>query len=160
MSPVMDDRGRLFGRVNILDLLVLLLIVALAIFALTRVHDTTSTTFKLRTTLKADKLRYAPVDKIKVGQTVRDDSGNVLGKVESVYNPFSTEEVPTAAGGLNTPISTMYHDLTVVVVGEAQGSVSSPRIGNTRIQSNALFQVSGPDWTVKMQIVGFEQVKP
>ena len=83
MSPLLDDRGRLFGRVNILDILVLLLIVALGAFAFTRVHETSGTAFTLRTTLRADKLRYPPVEQIRVGQSVRDDSGNVQGKVES-----------------------------------------------------------------------------
>ena len=160
MSPLLDDRGRLFGRVNILDILVLLLIVALGAFAFTRVHETSGTAFTLRTTLRADKLRYPPVEQIRVGQSVRDDSGNVLGKVESVNAVPATEEVPTAEGGLRYPVSTMYYDLIVVAVGPAQGSSSSPRIGTAPIQNNELVQVAGPGWTVKMQIVGFEKVKP
>ena len=33
MSPFIDDRGRLFGRVSVVDIIVLLLIVAVGAFA-------------------------------------------------------------------------------------------------------------------------------
>ena len=161
MSPFIDDRGRLFGRVNILDIFVLLLIVVLAVFAFTRTRDATVTTFKVRTTLKAEKLREPPVDKIKVGQTVRDDIGNVLGKVERPPTTIPTkEEVPTAEGGLAYPDSQVYYDLSIDVVGTAQGSKSSPRVGSTPVNKGATIQVVGPGWTFKAVIQDWAVVNP
>ena len=36
MSRVLDERGRIFGKVNVVDLLVLVVVVALVVFAVTR----------------------------------------------------------------------------------------------------------------------------
>ena len=184
MSPLIDDRGRLFGRLNILDIFVVLLVVVLAVFAFTRVRDTNTTTFRLRTTLEADKVRgdVSPIatksgepsstvnseppsilDKIKVGQIVRDDSGNVLGKVESAPQAEPTvEELPTQNAGLRYTSSQIYYDLTISVVGDAQGSKSSPRIGSLPISTNStnVIQVVGPGWSAKMTIGPWEVVKP
>jgi hypothetical protein len=184
MSPFIDDRGRLFGRLNILDIFVVLLVVVLAVFAFTRVRDTNTTTFRLRTTLEVDKVRgeVSPtatspgepltdvnsrppsvLDKIKVGQTVRDDSGNILGKVETAPKVERTvEEQPTQDGDLRYPPSQIYYDLTITVVGDAQGSKSSPRIGSLpiSISSTNFIQVVGPGWSAKMTIGPWEVVKP
>ena len=162
MPPLIDDRGRLFGRVNILDIFVLLLIVVLAVFAFTRVRDQQVASFKVRFTLVSDRgLRPPNTSGVAVGQTVRDDAGTILGKVESAPTPNQTvEEGFDASGNLVTGDSTIYSDVTIVVVGTAQGSPTSPRIGDMPLRQNRIVQAVGPTWEYKTQIRDVEVVKP
>ena len=85
MSRFLDERGRIFGKVNVVDILVLLVIIAVVVFAVVRFTGASSETVPLKVTYTVEEVRQATVDAIQetveVNGTVRDDGGTVLGKV-------------------------------------------------------------------------------
>ena len=56
--------------------------------------------------------------------------------------------------------SPVYFDLSIVVVGKAQGSDKEPRIGSTPLRRGRFVQTIGPTWEVKTQIWDVEVIKP
>ena len=81
MSRFIDIEGRIFGKVNIIDILVVLLIVAVGVFIFLRAQGTGNQLVGVRTTFAVEKVRYLTVDAIKMGDQVHDESGSLLGTV-------------------------------------------------------------------------------
>ncbi len=94
MSRFLDERGRIFGKVNVVDILVLLAVIALIVFAIVRVEAPSSTTVPISVTIRAQLQRRDQVGNlIAVRGTLKDDTGTTLGTIESVTAHPSSEEV-------------------------------------------------------------------
>ena len=102
MSRFLDARGRIFGKVNIVDLIVLIVIVAVVVFALVRTTGDSSTMIPIRVTYTVEEVRQGTVDAItkavQAGATVRDDGGTVLGIVEKAEVHAHERGVPDPRG--------------------------------------------------------------
>ena len=85
MSPFIDDRGRLFGRVSVVDIIVVLLIVAVGAFAWGRFSSDEAKMKGLPDGgLRREDARSRRSTESNVGEKVRDDGGAGLGAIEDV----------------------------------------------------------------------------
>ena len=102
MSRLLDERGRIFGVVNVVDVIVLLLIIAVVAFAVVRTSGSTSKTVPIDVTYRVEEVRQATVDQllgaVQVKATVRDDGGTLLGTVVKATATPTREEWPNAQG--------------------------------------------------------------
>ena len=153
MSPVIDDRGRLFGKVSVVDLFVLLLLVALALFAYVRFAGTDTVEGPYRLTLTVEKVRDVTVVQFQEGDTVTDEGGTVLGRIVSPPSGTATPiEVPTWIGDLVLTPSKLYKDVSVIVQGRGNHSSSTWRVGSLELAVGKILTVRGPGWEVKATI--------
>src|SRR5680860_890561 len=154
MSPVLDDRGRLFGKVSVVDLFVLLLLVALALFAYARFAGTDTVEGPYELTLTVEKVRDATFAQFEVGDTVTDEGGTVLGHVASFSVTPTRTEVSTDDGRLVEQPSPVFSDVSVVVEGRTDLSSATIRVGSLRLAVGKVLTVRGPGWEVKATIMG------
>lgn len=149
MSPFIDDRGRLFGRVSVVDIIVLLLIVAVGAFAWGRFAGDQTKMKDYRMVLYVASIRDPTVTQSNEGDKVRDDTGAVLGRIEKVAPPAGTPtEVPTADGHLIPRPSPVFQQITITIKGQAQ--VSGPHgqetvmVGGTVLRAGTSLVLVGP----------------
>lgn len=158
MSPLLDERGRIGGRVNLVDLVAVVLVVALAVFLYVS-FSTGGETATVRATFRISQVRGPTVDQVKEGQEVHDLAGNRLGVVEKVTVAPSRVEVSTADGGLKMAESSLYFDVTVVVEGQGTASSSSVRVGNVPLRVGKWIELVGPAYEIRSQVWGVEVVE-
>lgn len=137
MSRFLDERGRIFGKVNIIDILVLLVIVAVVVFAVVRLTGNAATTVPVRVTFQVKEIRNADARRLqtywKSGVTLSEESGTVLGKVQEVTVTPTREEYLTSDNQLQEFDSPILSDVDVVVLGSAQRSNTSAHIGSVSV---------------------------
>ena len=154
MSRFLDDRGRLFGKVNIVDLLVLLVIIAVVVFAVVRMTGTSSKTVPVRVTYVVEAVRQASVDALQAKGTVTDDGGTELGKVQDVTVTPTLVEVPTADGQLKAVESPVFNDVSIVVLGQGRVAGSTVRIGSVPMRVGKKVTLVGTGYEVQTVIMG------
>jgi hypothetical protein len=161
MSPFIDDRGRLFGRVSVVDIIVLLLIVAVAAFAWGRFAGDEAKMKDYRMEAFISQTRVPLVTESNIGDTVRDEGGAVLGRIESVVveesgvdvleQPLGTETAdyqPKVWGGA----STVFKDVTITIKGQAEVSGKDIVVGGTPMRAGNPLVVVGPGYSPKTVI--------
>lgn len=93
---IIDNKGRLFGLINILDLAVLIIVLGILVFGFSRVNKNTVAKKETKTaeiTYEIKKVRQVTVDAINVGDPIYHyDKGTYIGKIISKdVKPFSEE---------------------------------------------------------------------
>lgn len=160
MSRFLDERGRIFGKVNVVDLLVLLVIIAVVVFAAVRFTGGSSKTVPVRVTYTVEEVRQATVDALKSESaakgTVADDGGTVLGEVEEVVVEPTLEEFMTPDGELKAFDSPVFNDVNIVVHGEGRVSGSTVRIGSVPMRVGKKVTLVGPGYEVQTVIMRVE----
>jgi hypothetical protein len=162
MSRFLDERGRIFGKVNVVDILVLLAVAALIVFAVARTQGTSSTTVPVQVTIRVELVRQVTVDRLlKATGTIKDDGGTTLGKVEKVSSQPSDEEILNPlTGKLEKQASPLYQDVDIVVASHAVFSGGHYRIGSLSISAfKKLTIIGAPDFTEQAEILDVEQSK-
>ncbi len=154
MSRFLDDRGRLFGKVNIVDLIVLLVIIAVVVFAVVRMTGSSSKTVPVRVTYVVEAVRQATVSALQAKGTVTDDGGTGLGKVQDVVVTPTLVEVPTSDGGLKAVESPVFSDVSIVVLGSGRVSGSTVRIGSVPMRVGKKVTLVGTGYEVQTVIMG------
>lgn len=149
---LLDDRGRLFGKVNVIDLLVLVLLAALVVFVFARFDKTAAANGTIRTTFVIEKLRETSVRQFQMGDGIYDDSGLYLGKVTQRTEVPTVTDVPTATGDLNPAESRLTKDLTLEVTGRGHVSGRSARIGSLPLLVGKFVVIRGPTAEARAQI--------
>ncbi len=152
-----DNRGRLFGWMNLVDLLVVLVLIALVAFAYVRFVAGTGDEETLITTFRVEQVREPTILEIEVGDEVRDETGTVLGTVRQ------TEDYPTKVEFLNEqtgePVvveSNLYFDIDFAVEGQGQVSQSQYAIGSIPLEVGRQLVVKGPGFSVRAAIIDIE----
>jgi len=95
MKKIIDDRGRLFGRASIIDIIALVLVVVLAIATFTkfRVSETplaTANTVKVTYTVMNSRTRLNIADLIRPGDNLYTEFGTYIGVIREVAAVEST----------------------------------------------------------------------
>lgn len=90
---IIDKKGRLFGKINIIDLLVLIIVVGLIAFGAKRMGSgkvSQSETKEALVTYEISEIRQLSVDQIVVGDPLYQyDKGTYIGTIEKVdVEPF------------------------------------------------------------------------
>ena len=157
MSRILDERGRIFGKVSIIDLLVLLVIIAVVVFAVVRMTGSSSQEAPLRVTYTVEAIRQASVDqlveKAETKGTVSDEGGTVLGKVEEVVVRPSLEEYLTPQGELKAFESPIFKDVDIVVLGQGSVSGSTIRVGSVPMRVGRKVTLIGAKFEVQSVIM-------
>ena len=155
MSPVLDDRGRLFGLINLVDLLVIVLLVVLVGLAAVRLTRSEGQETGILSTFKVEHVQQPTVDKVKIGQTVQDDTGNVLGTIVAAPPPTASKETnPNSEGYPVLGYSPLYKDLFIEVKGQGHASGKVIKVGNLPLEVGKIVTIKGPGWNVKATVWG------
>jgi hypothetical protein len=161
MSPFIDDRGRLFGRVSVVDIIVVLLIVAVGAFAWGRFSGDETKMKDYRMEAFISQTRVPLVTESNIGDTVRDEGGAVLGRIEDVVVVESGVDVfPELSGSESTnkevPVyggySTVFKDVTITIKGQAEASGTDVVVGGTPMRAGNPLVVVGPGYSPKTVI--------
>lgn len=93
-----DEKGRLFGKINIIDLLVVIVLIAVLCFAGYKfIGDKGTQSQKIVMKIMTEEVSDFVLDKINIGDVVSDDLNNVpLGKVTNI------EKGPSISWAANT----------------------------------------------------------
>ncbi len=158
MSPFLDDRGRLFGKVSVVDLFVVVLLLAAALFGYVRFAGGDSDPERFRLTLVVERLRDANMVQFKAGDLAKDDGGTELGDVVSVSIQPTITEVPTADGRLMSAESIVYSDVVIVIEGMGRASSSTISAGSVPLRVGRNITLIGPGYEVRGQIRGVELI--
>lgn len=159
MRGLLDERGRILGRVNVVDALVLVIIIGLLLFAVSRsasCADTTSNT-PIRVTLSIQKISNDVANSIekswRTGTVLSSQGGASLGTVKSIKVTKTLEEDMTPGGQMNTFASSINSDVTVVIAGAGLVSRDSVSIGGKSIMIGDTFVTQGGKASAQATVV-------
>ncbi len=154
MSRILDDRGRIFGKVNIVDIVVLVVIVAIVVFAAVRLGgDEAVATVPVKVTLVDARVDNAQVAGLQGKGTIKDSAGNIIGELQSVQATPTLEDLLTTDGQYKAFPSTLRSDVTFVVSGEGTVSDSTVHIGTLAARVGADVRIVGPGYEAQTTIV-------
>jgi hypothetical protein len=164
MGRILDERGRIFGKVNIVDVLVVLVIIAVVVFAVVRFTGTSSTSVPLKVTYTVEAVREATAtaiqDTVAVNGTVRDEGGTVLGNVLGMEARPTQMEYLTPEGELKAFDSPIFSDVDIVVRGDGTKSGESWRVGSIPMLVGRKVTLRGGSFEVQsviMRVVSGEE---
>ncbi|MBU2603233.1 MAG: DUF4330 domain-containing protein [Actinobacteria bacterium] len=158
MAQFLDNRGRLFGRLSVVDLFVVLVLVSLVVFGFLRYSTNETDLQRVRLTLVAERLRDVGLVSIEAGQAATDEVGTSLGTVVSVSFTPTMAEVVTPDGRLVLAESPLYQDAKVVVEGDGRASSSTVSVGGLPLRVGKTIVLVGPGYEARFQIRGVELV--
>ncbi|MGI5940534.1 MAG: DUF4330 domain-containing protein [Thermoleophilia bacterium] len=172
MSRFIDERGRIFGRVNIVDILVLLVIVAIVVFAVLRLVGGGSEAVTVTVTCTVERIRDYRVEGIrneaeKKG-AVEDDRGTPLGEIVAVSEPRPSEvefSAPTVDENgkegrwtLQKDGSPIFKDLDIVIRGDGTlDDDGSLYIGDMKLRRGMAITLRGPNFEVPVTVMSWEE---
>lgn len=125
---MIDKNGKLFGKINIIDLLIILIVIAaIAFFALKLSGGdsggSTTETSTVRLVFRTESSPTAAAEVIKSGDPAYEDSTNIgLGKVVSVESEQAYEYSVDASGNL-VKVPTPEYSI-IVVTTELEGELA------------------------------------
>ena len=136
MRKIIDDRGRLFGLISFIDVIVLVVVIVLAIAVFTKynVEDnplTPTNTVKVTFTFKIPAIRLLTANHYRPGDSIYTDKGAYIGTITAV-DIQDAKAVETVVDG--TYVEAKVHeryDVTLTV--ETQCSYSNGRYYADRV---------------------------
>lgn len=136
-----DQKGRLFGLINIIDLLVLMLVTVGALgvyyvrFVPGRVAARRAEERGIEATVVVANVRMATVDVIKIGDRVRDSKTNAfLGEVINIDARPAEVVLQQPDGRFVESASTTRKDVYVTISGSGTVSENAITIGGSEIR--------------------------
>lgn len=156
--PWLDERGRLFGWVNVVDLMVL----ALVIFVAARLGLKSrllravnpSTVKPVEVVLVVEDVRQATADAMEEGETVLNTKSNaVLGKLVKKEVRPAQKEVETADGRLVLAESPFKKDVYLTVRGEGQVTSNVIILGGAEMRVGASVAIKGLKFSVNSTVL-------
>ncbi|HHV57999.1 MAG TPA: DUF4330 domain-containing protein [Firmicutes bacterium] len=156
--PWLDDRGRLFGRINIIDLAVLLLVLLVAArlglrSRLLRAVNP-STAKPVEAVLVVEDVRQATADAMQEGENVLNTKSNaVLGKLVKKEVRPALKEVETADGRLAQAESPFKKDVYLTIRGPGQVTPNVILMGGYEMRVGASLAVKGLKFAVNTTVL-------
>jgi len=153
MTRIIDDRGRLFGKINIVDLLVLLVVIALAVFVGLRATRASVETVPVKISFLVMPTQSEGIDAYTTLGQLKDVTGRTVGTIETaevvqpdpVHFGYSATDsnlyVPTAP------------QVLLVVSSEASVFGSDIHVGSIVARVGTEARLIGPGWEGHAQIV-------
>jgi hypothetical protein len=154
MARIIDDRGRLFGRINVVDILVLLIIVALAVFVGLRASGGVGAqTETVKITFLVQPTESRSLEGFTTLGPARDVAGRFLGTIESAE---VVQPDPVEFGGSGTDYDLYFPSAPeVLIVVSAQATVSGTdvHVGSLTARVGTEIKLIGPGWEARAQVV-------
>lgn len=146
---ILDEKYRLFGVINPVDLVVLLVVVAFGVVAVNVLFGVFApaeekTSEPMEAVIVISKVKGFDPESIPVGDTVTNTKGgSTIGKVVAVdVEPMAIEN-PTATGDLKVATSTVFVDVSITLSGDARKTREGIVFGNVPMRVNRLLTVAG-----------------
>lgn len=133
---IIDSRGKLFGKVSIVDLLIIVIIVAGALgvyYKFVKVDSSgiATTTQKVSVAFFMEDVAEYTADSIKEGDFVRDRTSSVnIGRVTKVVKGPDIVFYPNSDGKVIASSKPGYVSVEVTVEGEGEYSATGVRFNN------------------------------
>lgn len=156
---LIDKKGRIFGLINIIDLLIILLILAVVgRFALKVQQQPAGVESKnIEVVLLVKEVRDATANVIKEGDIVRETKTNmVLGKVTKVEILPSDTLVNTADGRVVNYPNPILKDVYVTLVGSGTAGENATVIGNSEIRVGTILNAKTNVYSVISTVMGIQ----
>ena len=156
---LIDKKGRVFGLINIIDLLVILLILAVVgRFALKSQQQPAGVESKnIEVVLLVKEVRDATANVIKEGDIVRETKSNtLLGKVTKVEVVPSDTLVDTADGRVVNYPNPILKDVYITLVGTGTASENAIVVGNSEIRIGTILNAKTNIYSVISTVMGIE----
>ncbi len=136
---IIDKKGRLFGKANILDLIIVFMIVVLGAAGFYKLKTVNPTSFikpkpvDIRVIVR--EREEISLDKIKVGDILKEyDTGIVLGKIKNIDARPATIEVQTTSGEIKLAEIPERYDLYIDIAGNAVVNENAIISGNKELR--------------------------
>ena len=130
MKKIIDEKGRLFGKISIIDVFVIILVLALgaAIYMRFFAKNETAVTSEVEFTyqLKVESVRISTAENVRAGDKVfATDSGAYMGTITDVEVTNAVVELPKSDGTFAASETDARRDVVMTVQGA--GIISNGR---------------------------------
>lgn len=153
---IIDNKGRIFGLINIIDLLVILVILAVVARFGAKIHQSSvgSQAKDIEAVLYVKEVKDATADVIKVGDTVKETKTNgVLGKVTNVEVKPSETLVETADGRIVVYPNPVLKDVYITVKGTGSVNENAIVLGSNEIRIGTSLQIKTNIYSVTSTVM-------
>lgn len=160
---LLDDKMRLFGLVNPVDILAVLLVLAVAAIGYTLLKGESPASPGEEGTVEvvfvAQGIPAVQEDLVKVGDVAARTGGTgKMGKVAAVRFEPAVKEVTDASGTIKVVKSEMLRDVYLTVRGTGAVTDTGVNLGDERIRVNQVFEVQMPRFQVSARVISVKQV--
>lgn len=162
---LMDDKGRLFGRINIIDLtaILLVLLVAAGLYVKGRlpvVNSITSPPQKLQVTFLVSEVLPATADAVTVGGKAWEaKTGPYLGIITGKEAVPAVKWVEAADGRVVKTTVPDKVDIYLTVTGEGRMDDTTTMLGSVEVRVGQTVFVKGADFGVESIVIANREVK-
>jgi hypothetical protein len=137
--PIFNEKGKVFARYNILDLLIIAVILVLSlggIYRISRANPTYSIKPKpIELKIIVYNREKNIVNMVKDGDILKEyDTGTVLGEIKKVEVKPATTEVITTEGEIKIAEIPDRYDLIITIDGEVMVNENSIVCGNSELR--------------------------
>lgn len=157
---IIDKKGKLFGKINIIDLCIVIFVVlavAVAVFKFSATPGSISSESKtvIEYSLKVKEVREYTVNQFKVGDNIYDDeSGKCIGKITDVKKS-DAEAVGLKVDGTHKE-TTKPERYDVIISVETEGTVNDTgyfAAGTKQISANSSIIISNKRFQTTSNVV-------
>ena len=136
MKKIIDERGRLFGRISFIDVVVLVAVIVLAIGVFTKFNvkeapQAASSTVAVSYTVKYPATRLAIADMLRVNDKLYTESGTYIGTIKKIDVTDAKRLEPLIDGTF--VIADVRERYDIILTVEAQCSVIDGRYYADRV---------------------------
>ena len=165
MSKIIDEKGRIFGKINIIDLMVLLVIIAIIaaicfrIFSKNQNADGTSPLQgkqEVHLTLQAQLVVPEAIDQLKVGDKLVANNSFTTAEIVSIDYKKADHVTADQNGDVHLKEHPLWYDLTVVVKDEVNPSSPTLKIGGQEARVNYTFILKTQQFESSAKVRGIE----
>ncbi len=132
MSRFVDEKGKIFGKINIIDFFVIIVVVLLifgAVYKFTTMNKSVGSTGSASSqtvnyNVKVEKVRPVSLENVKEGDILFDKtSGNSIGKIIKVESEVAKDIVEMSDG--SAVLGEVENRINLILTVEAEGIVNS-----------------------------------
>jgi hypothetical protein len=144
---VLDDKKRLFGLINPVDLAVIVALLVVALIAVRVLFGAEAPTVKreekaLEMTIVAGGVPEVQASQFDAGETLRKKNGRPIGTITSVSIRPAETEVPTAEGGLARAQSPVFSEVVFEVEAVGELTEEGVMIDGSRVRQNMVVDIA------------------
>ena len=156
MARLVDDKGRLFGKINVVDLLVLVIILGLAVFVGVRFALPTKDV-PVTITFLVEMYDQSQTDALQTLGPLEGEDGRRIGTITNVET-YARMPVTVLLGDLEFAIDQTNRPAALVeVTTMAHVTDDGLHVGSLDIKVGVMKNVVGPDWEAEARIVQVEE---